>query len=86
MPTAAEMPWPSEPGGHVDARGVIHVGMALQVAADVAQRLEILLGEESALGEHGVQARRAVTLGKHEAVAVGLAGSAGSTFISSKYR
>ena len=61
-------------GGHVDARGVVHVGMALQVAADMAQRLEILLGEESALGEHGVQTRRAVTLGKHEAIAVGLAG------------
>ena len=40
----------------------------------MAQRLEILLGEEPALGEHGVQTRRAVTLGKHEAIAVGLAG------------
>ena len=61
-------------GGHVNARGVVHVGVTLQGAADVAQRLEILLGEESALGEHGVQTRRAVALGKHEAIAVGLAG------------
>ena len=48
--------------------------MALQVAADMAQRLEVLLGEETALGEHGVQARRAVALGEHKAIAVGLAG------------
>ena len=61
-------------GGHVDARGVVHVGMALQVAADVAQRLQVLLGEEPALGEHGVQTRRAVALGKHKAITVGLAG------------
>ena len=61
-------------GGHVDARGVVHVGMALQVAADVAQRLKILLGEEPTLGEHGVQTRRTVALGKHKAIAVGLAG------------
>ena len=61
-------------GGHVDARGVVHVGMTLQVAADMAQRLEVLLGEEPALGEHGVQARSAVALGEHKAIAVGLAG------------
>ena len=60
--------------GHVDARGVVHVRVTLQVAANMAQRLEVLLGEEPALGEHGVQARSAMTLGKHKAVAIGLAG------------
>ena len=48
--------------------------MSLQVAADVAQRLEILFGEEPALGEHGVQTRCTVALGEHETIAVGLAG------------
>ena len=48
--------------------------MTLQVAADMAQRLEVLLGEEPALGEHGVQARSAMALGEHKAVAIGLAG------------
>ena len=61
-------------GGHIDARGVVHVGMTLQVAADMAQRLEILLGEEPTLGEHGVQARSAMALGEHKTVAIGLAG------------
>ena len=48
--------------------------MTLQVAADMAQRLEILLGEEPTLGEHGVQARSAMALGEHKTVAIGLAG------------
>lgn len=48
--------------------------MTLQVAADVAQRLKILLGEEPTLGEHSVQTRCTVALGKHKAIAVGLAG------------
>jgi hypothetical protein len=61
-------------GGHVNARSVVHVGMTLQVAADVAQRLKILLGEEPTLGEHSVQTRCTVALGKHKAIAVGLAG------------
>ena len=61
-------------GGHIDARGVVHVGMTLQVAADMTQRLEVLLGEEPALGEHGVQTRSTVALGEHKAIAVGLAG------------
>ena len=58
-------------GGHVDARGIVHVGVALKVAADMAQGLEVLLGEEATLGEGRIQRGSAVALGEHEAVAVG---------------
>ena len=61
-------------GGHVDARGVVHVRVALQAAADVAQRLELLNGEEPAARENGVERGGRVALGEDEAVAVGLVG------------
>ena len=60
-------------GRHVDARRVIHIGMALQAAADMTERLELLLGKEPAFGEHGVECRSAMSLGEHKAVAVGAA-------------
>ena len=56
--------------GHVDAGSVVHVGMALQVATNMAQGLKIIFGEEPALGEHGIQGRGAVTLGEDEPVAI----------------
>jgi hypothetical protein len=60
-------------GRHVDARRVIHIGMALQAAADTTERLELLLGKEPALGEHGIERRSAVSLGEHKAIALGAA-------------
>ena len=38
--------------------------------AEVVERLERLLREEAALGQHGDEARRRVALGEHEAVAL----------------
>ena len=55
-------------GGHVDARGVVHVGVPLKTGPDVAQGRELLLGEEAPLGENRVEAGRAVALGEDEAV------------------
>nr|APO35108.1 FtsX-like permease family [uncultured bacterium] len=56
--------------GHVDAGSVVHVGMALQVATNMAQGLKIIFGEEPALGEHGIQGRGAVTLREDEPVTI----------------
>ena len=58
-------------GGHVNARGVVHIGVALQTAANMTERLELLLAEEPALGKHGVEGGGAVALGKHKAIAIG---------------
>ena len=55
-------------GGHVDARGVVHVGVPLKTGPDVAQGRKLLLGEEAPLGENRVEAGRAVALGEDEAV------------------
>ena len=38
-------------GGHIHARSLIHVGVTLQVAADLAQGLEVFHREEPALGQ-----------------------------------
>ena len=57
-------------GGHIHARSLIHVGVALQVAADLAQGLEVFHREEPALGQRGVKCRSRMALGQHEAVAV----------------
>ena len=59
-------------GGHVDARRVIHIGMALQAAADMAERLELFDGKIAAIRQHRIQPRRRVTLGEHKAVAIDL--------------
>ena len=60
-------------GGHVNTRGVVHIGVTLQTAADMTERLEFFLAKEPALGKHGVEGGGAVTLGKHEAIAIGAA-------------
>ena len=39
----------------------------------MTERLELLLGKETALGEHGIECRSAMSLGEHKAVAVGAA-------------
>ena len=57
-------------GGHVHAGREIHIGMALQTAADMAERLELVHGEKAAVGEHRVERRSRMALGEHKAVAL----------------
>ena len=64
-------------GGHIHARRLIHVGVALQVAADLAQGLEVFHREEPALGQRSVERRGGVALGQHQTVAVRLFRSLG---------
>ena len=59
-------------GGHVHTRRLVHVGVALQVAADLAQGLEVLHREVAALCQSSVQCRSGMALGQHQTVAVGL--------------
>ena len=61
-------------GGHIHARHTVHVGVALQVAADLAQGLEVLHREEPTLSQRGVQRRSRMALGEHQAVAVRVLG------------
>lgn len=46
--------------------------MALQSAANMAERLELFDGKIAAICQHRIQARRRVTLGEHKAIAIGL--------------
>ena len=48
--------------GHIDARSVVHIGMALKAAADMAKRRKLVLGEEPAFSENGVETGGAMTL------------------------
>ena len=64
-------------GGDLHARRAGGVGMALQDAAELAQGGELLPGEITQAGEHGIEGRGAVALGEDEAVPVGPAGIAG---------
>ena len=57
-------------GGHIHARHTVHIGVALQVAADLAQSLEVFHREEAALGQRCVQAGGCVALGEHQTVTV----------------
>ena len=59
-------------GGHIHARGLVHVGVALQIAADLAQGLEVFHREVTALGQRCIQCRGGMALGQHQTVAVGL--------------
>jgi hypothetical protein len=56
-------------GGGLDARATAGVGVALQDAADLAQPVEIALGDIAAVLEDRVERRRGVPLGQYQAVA-----------------
>ncbi len=58
------------PGGHVHARHRVHVGVALQVAADLTQGLQVFHRKIAALGQGGVQAGGRVAFGEHQTVTV----------------
>lgn len=62
-------------GGGVHA-GNRDAGVALQQAADFAQAVELLLREEAALPQRGVQDGRGVPLGEDQPVAEGDFGEA----------
>ena len=57
-------------GGHIHARHAVHVRVALQIAADLAQGLEVLHREEAALSQRCVQAGGCVALGEHQTVPI----------------
>ena len=57
-------------GGHVHTGSQIHVGVALQVAADFTQSFQIFQREEAAVGQRGIQAGGAVALGENKTVAI----------------
>ena len=57
-------------GAHINTGNRVHVGVALQVAAGAAQGRQVSHGEEPALCQHRVQARRCMALGKHKTVTV----------------
>ena len=57
-------------GVHINARRLVAVGMALQVAVQLAQGPQILPGEETQICQNGVLCRAAVTLAQHNAVTI----------------
>ena len=57
-------------GGHIHAGDRIHIGVALQVAANLTQLQQVLHGEETAVCQSGIQAGCAVTLGQNETIPV----------------
>jgi len=59
-------------GGHVDAGIIVHLDVAGHVALDAAEHFEVFHGEEAAQRQHGVDGGRAVALGHHKPVAVGV--------------
>src|ERR687891_587901 len=61
----------------LDPRQGNPVGVALERAAELAQRDELLLGEVAASGHDGVERGDGVALGEHDAVAIGPVGSPG---------
>ena len=57
-------------GGHIHTGNGVHIGVALQIAVDMAQGLQILHGEETAMGQRGVQAGCGMALTQDKTVPV----------------
>ena len=57
-------------GGHIHAGDQVHVRMALKIGINVTEGGKILHREEAPVRQNGVETRRVVALGEHEAVAV----------------
>ena len=49
---------------------MLHTGMPLEMRTDVAERSQILLGEEASLCQGCVKSRSCMALGKYETVSV----------------
>ena len=58
-------------GGHLDAGRLLHDGVALELAAELAERHQVFDREVAGLGQRPVDHRRGVALADDEAVAVG---------------
>ena len=71
MPTLHREALAERAGGDLDARGPGHVGVALEMRADLAQPHQVVGGEVAVLGERRVLDRGRVALGEDEAVALG---------------
>ena len=71
MPTAAQMPWPSEPVA-TSTNGSRGVGMPLEVRVEPAQLEQVGAGKEPGVRPGRVEDRRRVPLRQHEAVVVGI--------------
>ena len=70
MPSDIERPWPSEPVETSTPGRLVHVRVALELGADLAQAHQVLEREVGVAGERRVEDRRGVALGEHEAVAL----------------
>ena len=57
-------------GGHIHTGHRVHIGVALQIAVNVAQGGQVLHREKSPVGQRAVQPRRGMSLGEHEPVPV----------------
>ena len=64
-------------GGHIHTGHMVHVGVALQVAVNAPEGLQVLHREEAPLGQSGVQARCGVALAENEPVPVRVLGVLG---------
>jgi hypothetical protein len=58
------------PGTDLHPGGLVHVGMALQVAAETAKRLQVVPGKITGFGQADIEGRGSMSLGKDETVAV----------------
>src|SRR3990172_2218175 len=68
---------PQRPGGHLDAGRVLHHGVPLQAAAQLAERQQFVRGEVAGFGHGAVDEWCGVTLADDEPVAVRPLGVAG---------
>ena len=58
--------------GHIHARDMFHIRMSLKIGTQMTESLQIFFGEVSSLCQNGIQARRCVSFGEDETVAVRL--------------
>ena len=71
MPTAAQMPWPSEPVA-TSTNGSRGVGWPSRSESNRAQLQQLVARKEPGLGPGRIEDRRRVPLRQHEAIVVGI--------------
>ena len=64
-------------GGHINAGGVLHIGVTLKEAVDLTESGEVFLREVAFFRESRIESGSGVTLGENEAVTVSLFGVGG---------
>ena len=70
IPDREDTPSPSEPGGSLQSGNEAHIRVALVNRAQLAQRIQLILGGVARLGHDAVEHRRGMTFGEDEAVAI----------------